>query len=361
MKNLSELKISSPDTQSADKGLHKKSPPTSIYDLPLTPDLRNLLWIGIIFLLFVILPLNLITPPPTTPPLTQREQAIINWTTYIIYACIIVGLLFWKATKRFVFDVDSRRLTIRYQWLFFSFKFHEIAFQDIYRFNLHFEKRKNAEYLTLLRRTGKPVLLKMKRKKDDLNFHLTHLNAMLEEFGGEQFLRTSARDLVPLSVSGEKDNETSYFGTPGHSTPSRDMDHKITLTPYFLLIISPVLFLLSWFLTYAFYLLLSDRSATESSSWLQLASCLLIALNCLWAILFLFYGLRVKDMDLERDYGKLGGDPLFIPPRIMTRLTDILKVTYIPPEKVPLYKNLRKILLGNGCVPILASFVFFFL
>ncbi|MHA1744796.1 MAG: hypothetical protein ACTSWW_02285 [Promethearchaeota archaeon] len=356
MKNLSELKKSSPDTQSADRGPHKKSP--SIYDLPLTPDLRNLLWIGIIFLLFVILPLNLITPPPTTPPPTQREQAIIDWLTYIIYACIIVGLLFWKATKRFTFDADSHRLTIRYQWLFFSLKLREIAFIDIDRFDLHFEKRRNAEYLTLLRRTGKPVLLKMKRKKDDLNFHLFHLNVMLEEFGGEQFLKTSVGD---HSVSGEKDDETSYFGTPGHSTPSRDMDHKITLTPYFLLIVSPVLFLLSWLLTYAFYLLLSDRPVTESSSWWLLASCLLIALNCLWAILFLFYGLRVKDMELERDHGKLGGDPLFIPPRIMTRLTDILKVTYITPEKVPLYKNLRKILLGNGCVPILASFVFIFI
>ena len=309
-----------------------------IYRFSVKPDIHNLVYIGSILLGLIVLPTFLILGD-----LSQTKIFI-----YLGLICIIIGILFWKVEKKFIFLPETGNLiikTIRIKITWFSKTF---LIKDCLNFDIQFLPQKNASFLILQHDSKKPYRIQFKEKNDEINFHLVNLNQMLSSVKSANFPSSDPKK--------ETTNIEEIIASDKKRKITRDVDNNIVLSNKFIIFLPFIFPFLMVLVSYFFF-------GTESGvpSLVKLIIDLLLTLNCINLVHLIFSMLRVKDHELERINNKKSGYQLFKLPKFLQKLSINMNVIYIEPEQVSFYKKLRKGSILAGFIPIITSLVFFFL
>ncbi len=324
----------------------KDNPEEMVYCFSMKPDIHNLLYIGLIFLGILVLFFLVIGKNEIFPP--QLKILLILCIVFIT-----VGILFWKVEKKFIFSRKTGILTLKTIRFKISLCSKTFLIKDCVNFDIQFLPRKNASFLVLQPNLRKPYRIQFKRNNDEINLHLVNLN---------QILSSIKQSYFPSSFTEKTSNiNEDIIADDTKRKITRDIDHNIVVSHNFLLFVSPVLFFLPLMLVYVSYLFLGTKTSIGNSSPIIVIPVILIALDYIAVVYFLFYTLRVKDLELKRDHDILTGDRLFTPPKFLQNFLSNLKASYIKPEQVSFYRKLRTGFILEGFIPIITSFVFLFL
>lgn len=311
-----------------------------IYRFSVKPDIHNLFYIGLFLLGLIVLPIFLII-------------GVISQMKILLFLgifSIIIGVLFWKVEKKFIFSPKTGILTIETIRIKITWYSKTFLIKDCPNFDIQFNPRMNASFFVLQHNTKKPYRIQFKGKHDEINLHLVNLNQMLSSIKSTYF---------PSSLTEKSpNNNEEIIASDKKRKITRDVDHKIVISRNYFLFLLAIIPLL---LVYASYLFFGAESSIGMSSKTMLLPVIMISLNYIVIVYFMFYTLRVKDLESERINEILSGNQLFTPPKFLQNFLNNLKVLYIKPEQVSFYRKLRKGLIFAGIIPIITSLVFFFL
>ncbi len=311
-----------------------------VYCFSMKPDIHNLVYIGLILLGLIVLPSLLI--------LGNLSQIMIFMFLGIF--CIIIGILFWKVEKKFIFSPITGNLTIKLIRIKITWYSKTFLIKDCLNFDIQFLPLKNASFFILQQNSKKPYRIQFKGLNDEINLHLVNLNKMLSSVKSAYF-PSSSMEKIP-------NNKEEIIASDKKRKITRDADHKIVLSSKYFLFVLVIIPLL---LVYVSYLFFGTESSVETSSPTLLLTVILISVNYIGIVYFIFYSIRVKDLESERINEILSGYQLFTPPKFLQKFLNNLKVLYIKLEQVSFYRKLRKGLILAGLIPIITSLVFFFL
>ena len=141
-----------------------------VYCFSVKTDFHNMVYIGLFLLILIVLPAFLI----------KGDLPQMKIFTFLGIFCIIIGILFWKVEKKFIFSPKTGNLiikTIRIKITWYSKTF---LIKDCLKFDIQFLPGKNASFFVLQHHISKkPYRIQFKEKNDENNLHLVNLNQMI--------------------------------------------------------------------------------------------------------------------------------------------------------------------------------------
>ena len=326
----------------------------TVYSFSIKPDIHNLLYLGLM-LGAIILAFLLIVNNGSNANDENFGRILVQMKIFMFFCifCILIGFLFWKVEKRFIFSYQTGLLTLK--TMRFKKKIYSKTFliTDCQKFDIQFFPRKNTSYLVLQCNLAKPFRIQIKRKNDEINLHLVTLNQMLSSIKLTYF---------PSSISEKYSNTTEEIkiGDKNQKT-TRDADLNIILSKKHLFLIFPAFFIIPFLLIYVSYLFFGKDSSVGASSPTLVFTTLMISLNYIGLVYFIFYCFRVKNVEVEQDHEIILGDPLFTPPKFLQNFLSHLNVIYITPKQVTFYRKLRTGFILESLLPVFTTLLFFFL